>query len=155
MSRKFAILCLGLGVIGCGKKETATDTGNTDVADADTDADADSDSDADVDADTDSDTDTDTTPACNAMKDGTWLAGGAAFGMQMSAGLAFDVLACSFEFGKWDMAMDAPTGGTVAIDQVTLVGNAYWESCVGTLTGDNSVKGVCAQDGAQFELATK
>lgn len=141
---------LWLAAIGCAGDKTATDTGATDSADADTDADSDADADTDTDADSDADTDV----GCTALTDGTWDAGGAAFGMTMSMTVTMDVTGCSFTITDWDMQMGVlPDGGTVAGDQVSLTGSAYWETCTGTATTDGtSVSGVCSDDGAAFSL---
>lgn len=139
---------LWLAAMGCAGDKTTTDTGATDSSDADTDTDAD------TDVDTDTDTDADTDVGCTALTDGRWDAGGAAFGMTMAMTVTMDVTGCSFTITDWDMQMGVmPDGGSVAGDQVTLSGSAYWDTCTGTAATDGtSVAGVCSDDGAAFTL---
>ncbi|MEQ1506714.1 MAG: hypothetical protein ABMB14_31090 [Myxococcota bacterium] len=138
-------LWIAVGVVGC-----AGDDGTLDTADA-TDADADTDADSDSDADTDTDADSD----CTRLTEGMWSADGPAFGMAMTAMLTVDAVGCQFTLSDWDMAMDAPEGGSVSGDQVTFTGDAYWQSCTGTASSDGvSVAGACADDGAQFDLTS-
>lgn len=96
------------------------------------------------------------TEGCTALQEGTWTMDGAAGGgMAMEATLTLDTDGCSFTFTDWNMSMgNLPAGGTVAGDQVTLSGDAYFETCTGTANADGSeVTGVCADDGAGFSMS--
>lgn len=115
-----------LALASCSGKSTTTDSGaSTDTGTTAT-----------------TDTDTTTDPACTTLKDGSYSAGGACFGMTMSATLTFDATACSFTLDAWDMDMGNPTGGTVDGDTVTLKGGSTWKDCTGTIAG-KTITGTC------------
>jgi len=145
----------------CGSKDDAggavdadTDTDTDTDTDADTDTDTDSDTDTDVtdtDTDTVTDTDTDLPSLCDPITDGRWTVDGPAFGMEMEVDLVSDYALCTFDLGNWSMQMGPmPEGGTIAADIITFDGNAYWQTCSGTLTGGTEITGVCTGDGANF-----
>ena len=107
----------------------------------------------DTDSTADSDTDGATEEGCTELTSGDWVGSGAAFGMSMGVELEMDAEGCTFELNNWSMNMGSlPDGGTVDGDQVTLAGDSYWESCVGTADSVGEVSGVCDDDGAAFSL---
>lgn len=94
--------------------------------------------------------------SCVALQEGDWTTDGAAGGgMPMQATLTLGEDGCSFTFSDWNMAMtNLPAGGTVAGDQVTLSGDAYFETCTGTVNADGSAaSGICDDDGAGWEMS--
>ena len=133
---RLAILGLGM-VMGC-TDPSSSGTGTEPMLDGGTDDSAPTDP---------------SSTGCTALSEGRWTGDGPAFGMEMGATLTLDVSGCSFTFSDWSMAMDVPAGGTVAGDEVTLNGSAYWESCSGTATSSDAFTVVCADDGASLEMA--
>jgi len=101
-------------------------------------------------------TTTGNTSGCTALMDGAWVGSGAALGgMPMGVMVMMDVAGGSFTLTDWDMVMgELPDGGTVAGDQVTLMGtDPYWATCTGTVSAmGDAVVGVCADDGAGWDL---
>jgi len=94
---------------------------------------------------------------CVVLQSGTWVGSGDAFPMKMNVTLTMNAGACSFTL-KWSMNHGANAdGGTLQGDTVTLFSNGtdYYYSCVGTADGPGHVSGVCADDGASFDLSAK
>jgi hypothetical protein len=107
----------------------------------------------DSDAATDSDTDVAEEEGCTALTSGDWTGSGAALGMPMGVELEMDAESCTFELNNWSMEMGSlPDSGTVDGDQVTLGGDAYWETCAGTADSEEGFSGVCSDDGAAFSF---
>lgn len=91
---------------------------------------------------------------CTALADGDWVTDGAAGGgMEMQGVLTMDAKACTFTLDQWSMDMtNLPSGGSVEVDQVTLIGDNIPPGCVGTANEDGTdVTGAC-EDGAAFSM---
>lgn len=120
---------VGLLMAGCSGDDAGTDTDAVDTDTVDTDVDA----------------------ACVALTDGTYAASGSCFGMAMTVDLAFDADACSFVLENWSMNHgEAPDGGTVVDDAVTLTGTGF-DGCTGTVAS-GAMSGTC-DGGCAWELA--